>query len=571
MIDFKEVIAKSVGKVIEIDIEKIKTNIEVPKDLSMGDLAFPCFILAKELNKNPMEIAKEIKEKLEENKEIKDYIEKIEAVGGFLNFTLNKKLFIAELLNEFENEKEDFGKTNIGQGKTVLVEYSSPNIAKEFHIGHLKNTIIGHALYNVYKYLGYNTIGLNHLGDYGTQFAKLIEGYKRWKNEYDFSEEPIAKMADMYVRINRLCSEDESVLEECRETFKKLEEGDEFCIKLWQEFKDLSLVEFNKIYELLGVKFDSMNGEAFYSDKMQEVIDILNKNGKITESQGAKVVDLADAGIDTPCIIQKANGSSIYATRDLAAILYRARTYNFDKCLYVVGIEQSLHFKQIFEVAKYLDLDIKYINGLEHISYGMIRLPEGKMSSRKGNFVTARDLLSETIDQVKEIMQDREIENKDKIAEQIGIGAIVFNNLSENRVKDSVFVLDQALNFNGETGPYLQYICVRAKSVLEKAGYIPNLADVNVEILQDKESMQVINMISNFKAIIKSVAQRNEPSILARYLINLAQSFSVFYNNNRILEEEKEIQDSRLYLTYMVKTVLEKGLELLGIEVPEKM
>ena len=571
MIDFKEEIAKSIEKIIKIDIKEIKTNIEVPKDISMGDLAFPCFVLAKELKKNPMEIAKDLKEKLEEDNNLKDYIEKMEVAGGFLNFILNKKLVISSLLNEFEDKKENYGKTNIGEGKTVLVEYSSPNIAKEFHIGHLKNTIIGHALYNIYKYLGYNTIGLNHLGDYGTQFAKLIEGYKRWGKEYNFSEEPIAKMADMYVRINKLCSEDESVLEECRKTFKKLEEGDEYCTKIWQEFKDLSLEEFNKIYDLLGVKFDSMNGEAFYSDKMQEVIDILNKNKKITESQGAKVVDLTQSGIDTPCIIQKANGSSIYATRDLAAILYRARTYNFDKCLYVVGIEQSLHFKQIFEVVKYLDLDKKYIDGLEHISYGMIRLPEGKMSSRKGNFVTARALLNDTIDSVKDIMKDRDIESKDKIASQIGIGAIVFNNLSENRVKDSVFVLEQALNFNGETGPYLEYICVRAKSVLEKAGYIPKLDEVNIEILQEKESMQVINLLSNFGEIIKKVAEKNEPSILARYLINLAQSFSLFYNNNKILEEKKEIQDSRLYLTYMVKTVLEKGLELLGIEVPERM
>ena len=571
MIDFKEELAKSISKQINLDIDKIKENIEVPKDSSMGDFAFPCFVLAKELKQNPALIANDLKQKLEDDEQIKKYVEQIDTVSGFLNFKLNKNIVIKDLINEFDLKKEEYGKSNIGKGKTVVIDYSSPNIAKEFHIGHLKNTIIGHCLYNVYKFLGYNTIGVNHLGDYGTQFAKLIEGYKRWGNEYDFSIEPISKMADMYVRINKLCEEDENVLEECRKTFKKLEDGDEYCVNIWQKFKDLSLKDFNELYSLLNVKFDSMNGEAFYSDKMQEVIEILNKNNKLTESQGAKVVDLSDKGIETPCIIQKKDGSSIYATRDLAAILYRARTYNFDKCLYVVGIEQSLHFKQIFEVAKYLDLDEKFTNGLEHVSYGMIRLPEGKMSSRKGNFVTAKSLINETISSVNEIMEERSIENKEKIATQIALGAIIFNNLSDNRVKDSVFDLKQALNFNGETGPYLQYMCVRAKSVLEKANYIPNAQNVDIEKLNNVETMQVINVLLNFEEVLKNVAEKNESSILARYLINLAQSFSTFYNNNKIIGEEESIQNSRLYLTYMVKTVLETGLNLLGIEVPNKM
>lgn len=570
MINFKNEIAEIISKELEISKEIIKENIEKPKDSNMGDFAFPCFTLAKTLKKAPNMIAEELKSKIESNKGTKSCITKVEAVNGFLNFTIDKEILTKSLIEAFSNNERDFGKLNIGKGKTVLVEYSSPNIAKEFHIGHLKNTIIGHCLYNVYKTLGYNTISLNHLGDYGTQFAKLIEGYKRWGNEYDFTKDPIAKMADMYVRINQLCSEDENVLEECRETFKKLEDGDEFCINLWKKFKDLSLVEFKEIYDLLGVKFDSIKGEAFYSDKMQEVIDILNKNNKITESQGAMVVDLSEKGIDTPCIIQKANGSSIYATRDLAAILYRTREYDFDKCLYVVGIEQSLHFKQIFEVAKYLDINEKYIKGLEHVSYGMIRLPEGKMSSRKGNFVTAKSLLNETIASVEDIMKDREIKNKEKIATQIGIGAIVFNNLSENRVKDSVFDLKQALNFNGETGPYLQYMCVRTKSVLRKANYKPN-SNINIKNIQDKESINVIKLLYSFENILNTVADKNEPSILSRYLIDLAQSFSSFYNNNQILCEEEEVKNARLYLTYMVKVVLEKGLNLMGIEVPEEM
>ena len=571
MINFKEEIAKIISNYMKIDIEKILENLEIPKDSNMGDYAFPCFVLAKEMKKSPVMIAEELKNSItEEIGQDNKYIESVSSVNGFLNFSINKGTIIKETIKDFDNAKQ-YGKSDVGKGKTILVEYSSPNIAKPFHIGHLKNTAIGHCLYNVYKFLGYNTIGINHLGDYGTQFAKLIEGYKMWGNEYDFSKNPIDKMADMYVKINILCSEDKSILDKCRQTFKDLEEGDPYCMKIWNTFKVASLQEFNEIYKLLGVEFDSNNGEAFYSDKMQEVVDILEKNGKLVESQGAKVVDLKEQGIETPCIIQKANGSSIYATRDLAAILYRARTYDFDKCLYVVGIEQSLHFKQVFAVAKYLDLNEKYTNGLEHVSYGMIRLPEGKMSTRKGNFVKVNDLLNDSISKVEEIMKDRDIENKEEVAKKVGIGAVIFNNLCENRIKDQVFDLNQALNFNGETGPYLQYICVRTKSVIEKAGYIPEASSIDFTKLTDKESMQIINAIATFEQTLELVAKKEEPSILARYLINLAQSFSTFYNNNHILGEEKSVQDARLYLANMVGNVLETGLNLLGIQVPDKM
>lgn len=571
MINFKEEIAKIISNYMKIDIEKILENLEIPKDSNMGDYAFPCFVLAKEMKKSPVMIAEELKNSItEEIGQDNKYIESVSSVNGFLNFSINKETIIKETIKDFDNAKQ-YGKSDVGKGKTILVEYSSPNIAKPFHIGHLKTTILGNCLYNVYKFLGYNTIGLNHLGDYGTQFAKLIEGYKMWGSEYDFTENPIDKMAEVYARINALCEENEDVLEKCRDNFKKLEEGDPYCVEIWNKFKELSLKEFDKIYNLLGVKFDSMNGEAFYSDKMQEVVDILEKNGKLVESQGAKVVDLKEQGIETPCIIQKANGSSIYATRDLAAILYRARTYDFDKCLYVVAIEQSLHFKQVFAVAKYLDLDEKYTNGLEHVSYGMIRLPEGKMSTRKGNFVKVNDLLNDSISKVEEIMKDRDIENKEEVAKKVGIGAVIFNNLCENRIKDQVFDLNQALNFNGETGPYLQYICVRTKSVIEKAGYIPEASSIDFTKLTDKESMQIINAIATFEQTLELVAKKEEPSILARYLINLAQSFSTFYNNNHILGEEKSVQDARLYLTNMVGNVLETGLNLLGIQVPDKM
>ncbi len=566
--DFKEIIADAISKVTNIETEEIKQYIEVPKEKANGDYSFPCFRLAKELKQSPVNIANNIKENIEIDENI---ISKIDVVNGFLNFYVSKSKIAEATIAKFNAQKEEYGKSNIGEGKTVLVEYSSPNIAKPFHIGHLKTTIIGHSLYNIYKFLGFKTIGLNHLGDYGTQFAKLIEGYKRWGEEYDFSTNPIDKLAELYVRINQLCSEDESVLEECRETFKKLEDGDEYCTKLWNRFKDLSLQEFDKIYNLLGIEFDSMNGEAFYSDKMQEIIDILEKNGKLIESQGAKVVNLEEQGIETPCIIQKANGSSIYATRDLAAIMYRARTYDFDKCLYVVGEEQTLHFKQVFAVAKYLGLDEKYTNGLEHVSYGMIRLPEGKMSSRKGNFVKVEDLLNEAITKSKEIIEDRDIEDKDLLAKQVGIGAVIFEDLAESRTKNQVFDLKEALNFNGETGPYIQYMTVRTKSVLEKAGYIPDGNNINASKITDEASTNLLKYLSDFESTIISSMEKNEPSIISRYLIDLAKAYSSFYNENKILCEDKELQDARLYITYMTKVTLTNGLGLLGIEVPEKM
>ena len=566
--DFKSYIAEAISKATNINKDEIESYVEIPKDETNGDFAFPCFRLAKELKQSPVNIANNIKDNIKVDSNI---ISKIDVVNGFLNFYIAKECLAKETIQKFDTQKEDYEKSNIGEGKTVIVEYSSPNIAKPFHIGHLKTTIIGNSLYKLYKYLGFNTIGINHLGDYGTQFAKLIEGYKRWGGEYDFSTDAIDKLADIYKRINALCEDDEKVLEECRATFKKLEDGDPYCLDLWNKFKDLSVKEFDKIYDLLGVKFDSTKGEAFYSDKMQEIIDILEKSGKLVESQGAKVVNLEDQGISTPCIIQKANGSSIYATRDLAAIMYRARTYDFDKCLYVVGEEQSLHFKQVFAVAKYLGLDEKYTNGLEHVAYGMIRLPEGKMSSRKGNFFKVEDLLDEAISKSKEIIQDRDIPNKELVAKQVGVGAVIFEDLAESRTKNQVFDLKEALNFNGETGPYIQYMTVRTNSVLEKAGYIPDSSKLNLSKITDDSSIKLLKLIDDFESTLLDAMHKNEPSIISRYLIDVAKAFSTFYNDNKILCDDKEAQDARLYITYMTKIVLTNGLGLLGIEVPEKM
>ena len=569
MLNFKEEIEQALQKATGLEKEELKSYIEVPKDASMGDYAFPCFKLAKTLKKAPPIIATEINEKLEVNENI---ITKVEIVGGYINFYVNNNTFIEEVLKEYDEKKERYGNSNIGEGKNIVIEYSSPNIAKPFHIGHLRSTVIGGALYKIYKFLGYNTIGINHLGDYGTQFGKIIEGYKRWGEEYQVEENPIDELTKIYIRINKLCEEDGEILNICRDNFKKLEEGDEYCTKIWQKFRDLSLKEFKRIYDMLNINFDSWNGEAFYSDKMDEVIQKLQKTGKLVESEGAKIIDLTEQNM-APCIIEKSNGSTTYATRDLAAILYRVRTYNFDKDIYVVAYEQNLHFKQVFEVAKLLGLDEKYVNGLEHVPFGMVRLKTGKMSTREGTLIKLEDLLNEAISRALKVVEEKnpDLENKEEVAKKVGLGAVIFNDLSNNRIKDEVFDWNTMLNFQGETGPYIQYIYVRTKSVLEKAGYVPEYKDININMLADDASCTVIKTIANFADTLKQVVEKNEPSILARYLIELSQSFSSFYNNNKIIGEEKQVQDARLYLTYAVGNILKTGANLLGIEMPDRM
>lgn len=569
MVSYKSKISEQIAKATNIPQEEIEKYIEIPKDMANGDYAFPCFKLAKTLKKSPIVIANEIKQEFQIEEDI---ISKVEVVGGYLNFFVNKLNKTKQIIEEMANN-EQYGKSNFGKGTNIIVEFSSPNIAKPFHIGHLRTTGIGQALYNIYKFLGYNVIGINHLGDYGTQFGKMIEGYKKWGSEYSFKEYPIDDLLDLYVRINELCKNDENVLNECRENFKKLENGDKYCIEIWKKFKELSLQEFQRIYNMLGTTFDSWNGEAFYTDKMPEVIDILQKSGHLVESNGAKIINLEDQNISTPCMIVKSNGSTTYGTRDLAAILYRARTYDFDKCLYVVGSEQDLHFRQVFGSARYLGLDEKYIKGLEHISYGMIRLETGKMSTREGTLIKLEDLLNEAISRVDKILEEKnpDVENKEDIARKVGIGAVVFNNLATSRVKDQIFKWEEVLNFQGETGPYIQYTYVRTQSVLNKAQYMPKAEEININNLQDKYSQNIINIIYNFEETLKQVVYKNEPSILARYLIDLAKSYSLFYNENKIICNEKEIQNARIYLTYMVGKVLKQGAKLLGIEMPEKM
>ena len=566
MLDFKKEIASSIANVVELNVEELKSFIEVPKDTTNGDYAFPCFKLAKELKKSPMVIANEIKEKIVLDNVV---IEKVDVVSGYLNFFVNKEKLAEVIVNEFKTN-EEYGKSKIGEGKNIVIDYSHPNIAKPFHIGHLRSTVIGQALYNTYEYLGYNVKGLNYLGDYGTQFGKMIEGYKLWGSEYNIEKDPINQMMDIYVRINNLCKEDENVLENCRNNFKKLEDGDPYCVQLWEKFRELSLKEFHKIYEILGGKFDSWDGEAYIAPKVPEVMELLDKSGKLQFSEGAKIVDLEEKNMP-PCMIEKSNGSSTYAARDLAAILYRARTYNFDKALYVTSYEQVLHFKQVFETAKLLGLDEKYTNGLEHVSFGMVLLPTGKMSTREGTVVKLEDLLTESIERAKQVIEAKnpDLENKEDVAKKVGIGAVIFNDLSNNRIKDEIFDWDLILNFQGETGPYIQYTYVRTKSIIEKAGGVAE--NINVEHLQDAEAQNVLKLLYNFEEILKQVTDKNEPSILSRYLIDVAKAYSSFYNANKVIVDEEDVKNARVFLTYATGKVLKIGANLLGMQMPDKM
>ena len=566
MVNIKKRISELIKDIINIDVYNyIKEITEKDK----GDYTFPCFAISKELNKSPIVISEELKEKINS-----DLFERVESINGYLNFYINKEFLTKEVFEEYDKAKENYGRLN-NNGKTICIDYSAPNIAKPFHIGHLRSTVIGHSLYNIYKYLGYNTIGINHLGDYGTQFGKLIEGYKLWGNEYniDESKKPIDELVKIYVRINALCEEDENVLNRCRENFRLLENKDKYCLELWEKFIKLSLKEFQKVYDLLGVSFDSVKGESFYTDKIPEVINILEKNKKIVESEGAKVVDLTDQGIKTPCIVEKSNGSSIYATRDLAAILYRARTYDYYKSLYVTSYEQDLNFKQVFAVAKYLDLDEKYINGLEHVSFGMYRLKEGKISTRKGNFVSLEEILNESIKKAKNIILEKNpnLEDIDEISKKVGVGAIVFSDLYNSRIKDEILDIDAMLEFQGETSPYIQYMYVRIQSILRKIDKEVLLNEVNYDKLHDDLSYDLIKQIYNFNNVLNEVISKNEPYILSRYLIKLAQSYSTYYNTYKILSDDIEERNSRVYLIRIIANILNVGMGLLGIEMPEKM
>ena len=566
MEEIKNNIILKIAEVANINAEEIV--LENPKDSNNGDFAFPCFRLSKVMRKAPAMIADELKEKLLEV----EGIEKIDSLNGYLNFFAAKDNMAKKVLVDVLTKENAYGKSKEGNGQNVVVDFSSPNIAKPFHIGHLRSTVIGKALYNIYGHLGYNTIGVNHLGDWGTQFGKLIEAYRRWSAEYDLEKNPIDELTKMYVRINALCKEDEDVLNACRNNFKLLEDNDEFCVDIWNKMRALSLKEFQKVYNVLGTTFDSFNGEAFYSDKMDIVLETLTANNKVVESEGALIVDLEEKNM-APLIVGKTNGSTTYATRDLAAIIYRANTYDFARAIYVTSYEQILHFRQVFEVAKDLNLDEKYTSGLVHVPFGMVHLKTGKMSTREGNIVKLEDLLNEAITKAKSVIESKNpnLANKDEVAKQIGVGAIIFNDLKNNRIKDEIFDLDEMLKFEGETGPYVQYTYVRANSVLNKVGMDIDINNVDFSKLQDKDSIEVIKNLAAFKDAISSAAKAYEPSIVTRYVINLAQSYSTFYNNNQIMVEDEKVKEARLALTKAVAIVLKLSLSIIGIDCPEKM
>lgn len=568
MIDYKKEIAKSISKITNISENELENYIEIPPNSEMGDFAFPCFKLAKELRKAPPLIANEIKEKIETD----SIIERVEVVGGYLNFFINKVDFSKQIIKKVFDEKEMYGSSKIGNEKTVIVEYSSPNIAKPMHIGHLRNTVLGSSIYKIYKFLGYDVVGMNFLGDWGINFAKIMAGYSMWKDEYTFTEDSLEPIVKIYVRYNQLEKEDETYTQLARQWHIKLESGDEEALRLWNWLRDISIKEAEKVYKILDCKFESYEGEAFFNDKMDAIIQELRDKNLLVESQGAQVVDLSEYNMP-PCIILTSSGTTLYVTRDLASLKYRAQKYKFDKALYVVGSEQQLHFKQLFKVFEMMGYT-DYAKNCEHIYYGMILDSTGKkMGTRKGTSLTLMGLLEEGVSKASQVLEQKNttIENKEELAKTIGVGAIIFNTLFNTKVKDIIFDWDNVLNFNGETGPYVQYVYVRTRSILRKAEYVPNIEEVDFSKLQEKEALEVIKLLGNFPEIIKLAADKYEPSVIARYLIDLAQGFSSFYNEHHIICDDKQIQDARLALTNSVSIVIKTGLKLLGIDCPERM
>ena len=569
MINFKSKIAKAIAKVTNLDEKELMGYIEIPPNSDLGDYAFPCFKLAKSLKKAPPMIAQEIKEKIDIDESL---IEKIDIVGGYLNIYINKETLVANVLKEVAEKQENYGSSNLGQGKNVVIDYSAPNIAKPFHIGHLRSTVIGGALYKIYNFLGYNSVGINYLGDWGLQFGKVMAGYDMWKDEYDFSQSEIQAILKIYIRFNQEEKEKPELTEMAREYFKRLEDGNKKEVETWQWIRKISLDNYQKTYDLLNSKFDSYNGESYYNDKMDAVVDEIKEKGLLKESEGARVVDLEEYDMP-PCIIITSAGTTIYATRDLASLKDRINTYDFDKAIYVVGNEQRLHFKQVFKVLELMGYP-EYAKKCEHVPFGLVVDKDGeKIGSRKGNSVFLEDILKEAIQKVEKIIDEKNpnLEDKADVARKVGVGAIIFNDLSNSRIKDEIFDWDMLLNFQGETGPYIQYIYVRTRSLLEKAGYMPELDKVDFSKLQEKEAIETVKLLYKFNETVENAAIKNEPSIVARYLIDVAQSFSSFYNEHKIITEDKEVQDARLALTYCVGTVLKTGVTLLGMEMPNKM
>lgn len=564
--DYKKHIAEKLSS-CGIDKEEIEAAIAVPPDNKMGDYALPCFKFAKVMRKSPVAIAEELKNMFATD----DAISEVEAVNGYLNFRVNRAALVKETLEKIAEQGSAFGSSDMGNGKTICIDYSSVNIAKPFHIGHLSTTVIGGALYRIFKFLGYNTVGINHLGDYGTQFGKLIYAYKHWGSEEAVKEGGVKELTRLYVRYHKESENDPSMDDEARSYFKLIENGDEECVKLFNLFKEITLKEVEKIYDELDIKFDSYAGESFYNDKMQPVIDELTEKGLLVESEGAKIVDLEKYGMP-PCIILRSDGASLYATRDLAAACYRKEHYDFDKCLYVVAYQQNLHFKQIFKVLELMGKP--WAKDLVHVAYGMVSLLDDNgnqvaMSTRNGTVVLLEDVLKKCHEKCLEIIEQKnpDLEDKENVARQVGTGAVIFGALSNSKIKDIAFSYSKILNFDGETGPYVQYTAARIKSVLRKGGAIGKYEIKNI----NEDEYQLIALLSTFPDVVKAAAERLEPFFVTRYAIDVASAFNKFYFDCKIIGDDVNETNFRLAISSATLTVLTSALTLLGIKVPERM
>ena len=561
--DNKQLIAGELAKVIDsLDQDAILNLLEQPKSSELGDIAFPAFSLAKTERKAPQIIAADIAEKIDTA-----HFDKVVATGPYVNFFLSKAEISGQVIKEVIKDGADYGQQNEGNGENITIDLSSPNIAKPFSVGHLRSTVIGDALSNIFRKIGYNTIKVNHLGDWGKQFGLLMVAYKKWGNQEAVEANPIDELLKLYVRINSEIENDPSLDEEGRLWFKKLEDGDPEATELWQWFRDESLTEFNRIYELLGVEFDSLNGEAFYNDKMDEGIQILEEKGLLQESKGASIVDLEDFNLP-PAMIKKSDGATLYITRDIATAIYRARTYNFVKNVYVVGQEQANHFRQLKAVLKKMGFD--WSDDMIHVDFGLVTKNRQKLSTRKGNIILLEPTLLEAISRAKSQIEAKnpDLENKEAVARAVGVGAVKFYDLKTDRRNGYDFDLEAMVSFEGETGPYIQYAYARIQSILRKANFQPD-AEATYS-LNDPESWEIIKLLQDFGRVVKRAADNYEPSLIAKYAISLAQAFNKYYAHTRILDESPE-RDSRLALSYSTAVVLKEALHLLGVEAPEKM
>ena len=566
MQDFKVAVATCLKEHIEeLTLEEITALIEVPPNKDMGDFAFPCFKLAKVFRKAPNMIAAELSEKIE----AKGVISNVTPLGGYINFFVNKSQLAETVIKDVLTKKEKYGHSDLGKDKTIVIDFSSPNIAKPFHIGHIRTTVIGNALYKIYDSQGYNTVRINHLGDYGTQFGKLIVAFKLWGNKEAVEANPIPELLKLYIQFHDEAERHPEMEDEARAWFTKLENGDKEAKELWQWFRDESLKEFARVYDLLDIEFDSYNGESFYSDKMDRVIAIIKDKGLLQESQGTNIVDLEEYNMP-PALITKNDGSTLYMTRDLAAALYRKENYDFEKCIYVVGSQQSLHFQQLFKVLELVGFE--WAKDMVHVPFGMVALEEGTMSTRKGRVVFLEDVLKQAIEKTKETMLTKNPNalNVDEIAKQVGVGAVVFQELSNSRIKDYTFSWSRTLSFEGETGPYVQYTHARCCAVLRKAEEEVT-TDINYELLNDVDSAEVLKVIASFNKTILNAMRKNEPHIITRFVLDLAQAFNKFYHDNSILVEDAELRKARLALVCATRQALENGLKLLGMQAPERM